>query len=58
MQSITLKIRRTTSAVEDDGSFWVDGWEARRKRALRITGIRRQPFSRISMLQKTHVGPA
>ena len=37
---------------------WLDGWEARRKRALRIAGIRRQPFSRVSMLQKTHVGPA
>ncbi len=37
---------------------WLDGWEARRKRALRITGIRRQPFSRVSILQKSQAGPA
>jgi len=35
---------------------WLDGWEARRKRALQITGVRRQPFSRISLLQKTQAG--
>ena len=34
---------------------WLDGWEARRKRALQITGVRRQPFSRISILQKPQV---
>ncbi|MDH3338004.1 MAG: AAA family ATPase [Gammaproteobacteria bacterium] len=34
---------------------WLDGWEARRKRALHITGIRRQPFSRIPMLRKPQV---
>jgi len=37
---------------------WLDGWEARRKRALQISGIRRQPFSRISVLQKSHAGSA
>ena len=34
---------------------WLDGWEARRKRALQITGVRRQPFSRVSVLQKPQV---
>jgi chromosome partitioning protein len=34
---------------------WLDGWEARRKRALEITGVRRQPHSGISFFQKTQV---
>jgi chromosome partitioning protein len=34
---------------------WLDGWEARRKRALQITGMRRQPFSRVSLLHKPQV---
>jgi len=34
---------------------WLNGWEARRQRALQITGVRRQPFSRVSILQKPHV---
>lgn len=32
---------------------WLDGWEARRKRALQITGMRKQPFSRVTMLRKS-----
>ncbi|MDH3265740.1 MAG: hypothetical protein OEM25_02135, partial [Gammaproteobacteria bacterium] len=31
---------------------WLDGWEARRQRALQITGVRRQPFARVSLLRK------
>ena len=34
---------------------WLDGWEARRTRALKITGMRRQPFSRVSILRKSQV---
>jgi len=34
---------------------WLDGWEARRKRALQITGIRRQPFSKGSIMQESQV---
>jgi chromosome partitioning protein len=34
---------------------WLDGWEARRKRALEISGVRRQPHSGISFLQKPQV---
>ena len=32
---------------------WLDGWEARRKRALQITGVKRQPFSRVSLLRNS-----
>lgn len=34
---------------------WLDGWETRRKRALQTTGVRRQPFSSFSILQKPQV---
>jgi len=34
---------------------WLDGWEARRKRALQITAMRRQPFSRVSILRKPQI---
>ena len=37
---------------------WLEGWEARRKRALHITGIRRQPFSRVTTLRKSQVNSA
>jgi len=37
---------------------WLDGWEARRKRGLHITGIRKRPFSRVSVLRKTQAGSA
>jgi len=37
---------------------WLEGWEARRKRALHITGIRRQPFSRVIPLRKPQVSSA
>jgi chromosome partitioning protein len=37
---------------------WLEGWEARRKRALHITGIRRQPFSRVTSIRKSQVGSA
>lgn len=37
---------------------WLDGWEARRKRGLHITGIRKRPFSRVSLLRKTQAGSA
>jgi len=32
---------------------WLDGWEARRKRALQITAMRKQPFSRVTVLRKS-----
>jgi chromosome partitioning protein len=35
---------------------WLDGWEVRRKRALQINGVRRQPFSRVSLLRKSQSG--
>lgn len=35
---------------------WLDGWEARRRRALQITGMRRQPFSRVTSIRKSQVG--
>jgi chromosome partitioning protein len=34
---------------------WLDGWEARRRRALQITAIRSQPFPRVSLLHKSQV---
>jgi chromosome partitioning protein len=34
---------------------WLDGWEARRRRALQISGIRKQPFSAVTMLRKPQV---
>jgi chromosome partitioning protein len=34
---------------------WLDGWEARRKRALQITAMRKQPFSSVTMLRKSQV---
>jgi chromosome partitioning protein len=37
---------------------WLEGWEARRKHALHITGIRRQPFSRVTTLRKSQVNSA
>jgi chromosome partitioning protein len=35
---------------------WLDGWEMRRKRALQITGLRKQPFAKVTALRKSHVG--
>ncbi len=37
---------------------WLDGWEARRQRGLQITGMRRRPFSRVALLQKTQAESA
>lgn len=37
---------------------WLDGWEARRKRALNTTGIRRKPLSRVAVLRKSQVNSA
>ena len=34
---------------------WLDGWSERRLAAANVTGIRRQPFSKISILRKTQV---
>ena len=31
---------------------WLDGWEARRRRAVRLAEMRRQPTSRVSILRK------
>ncbi len=31
---------------------WLDGWSERRMRAANVTGIRRQPFSKVSILRK------
>jgi chromosome partitioning protein len=32
---------------------WLDGWEARRRRALQITSMRRRPFSGVTLLRKS-----
>lgn len=32
---------------------WLDGWEARRRRALQITGMRKRPFAGVTLLRKT-----
>jgi chromosome partitioning protein len=37
---------------------WLDGWEARRKRGLHITAIRKRPFSRVSLLRKPQADSA
>lgn len=34
---------------------WLDGWEARRRRALQITGMRKRTFSRVAVLRKPQV---
>ena len=31
---------------------WLDGWEERRKLAANITGVRREPFAKVSILRK------
>jgi len=35
---------------------WLDGWEARRKRALLITGVHRKSFARVSTLHRSQAG--
>jgi chromosome partitioning protein len=37
---------------------WLDGWEVRRKRALKIAEMRRQPFSRVTVLRKSQASSA
>lgn len=37
---------------------WLDGWEARRQRALRVTGMRQNPFSPVTAIDKPQVGSA
>lgn len=37
---------------------WLDGWEARRKRAIQISGMRKQPFSRVTALRKSQATSA
>jgi chromosome partitioning protein len=37
---------------------WLDGWEARRKRALKIAELRRQPVSSVTVLRKPQFGSA
>jgi len=32
---------------------WLDGWEARRRRALQITSMRKRPFSGVTLLRKS-----
>jgi chromosome partitioning protein len=34
---------------------WLDGWEARRRRALQITGMHRRPFAQVTALRKPQV---
>ena len=51
------RVRRDVEQV-DKILDWLDGWEARRQRGLQIAGMRRRPFSRISMLQKTQAETA
>ena len=36
---------------------WADGWAERRKAAANIAGVRRQPFSRVSLLRKPQASP-
>ena len=49
------RVRPDVEQIENIVS-WLDGWEARRKRALQISGVRRQPFARVSLLHKTQAG--
>ena len=51
---------RVQSDVEqiDKILSWLDGWEARKQRGLQMSGMRRRPFSRVAVLQKTQVEPA
>jgi chromosome partitioning protein len=37
---------------------WLDGWEARRKRAVRITELRRRPLAGVTLLRKTQAESA
>lgn len=37
---------------------WLDGWEARRKRASRIMELRKQPFASVTAFRKPHAGSA
>jgi chromosome partitioning protein len=37
---------------------WLDGWTERRRNTTNVTGIRRQPSSRISILRKPQVSSA
>jgi len=37
---------------------WLDGWAERRRKTSVVTGIRRQPLSRISILHRPQVGSA
>jgi len=52
-----MQLSRVRPDVEqiDKVVTWLDGWEARRKRALLITSMRRQPYSRLAMLHKPQV---
>ena len=34
---------------------WLDGWEARRRRALQITEMRKRPFAGVTLLRKSQV---
>jgi len=36
---------------------WLDGWSERRQIAARVSGVRRSPFSKVSLLRKTQVSP-
>ncbi len=42
----------------DKITSWLDGWAERRRNTSVVTGIRRQPLSRISILHKPQVGSA
>ena len=37
---------------------WLDGWEARRRRAIQIGAMRKQPFSRVTALRKSQATSA
>jgi len=34
---------------------WLDGWEARRRRALQINGMRKRSFAGVTLLRKPQV---
>lgn len=51
---------RVRPDVEQVGRIvtWLDGWQARRKRALQLSGVRRQTFSRLATLGKSQATSA
>jgi len=55
-----LQMSRARADIEQIDKIlnWLDGWESRRRRALRIAGFRRQPVTSVPPLTKPQAGPA